>query len=387
MEITLFLNPIPLTAAANPTEPESLFSQLVQFKAGLPFPELPETGVVLLGIPEHRGEAGGALAQQPSATAPELLRQQLYRLTATTQAVALVDIGDLRLGKTPADTQQRLAAVCEYLLVRKLTPVLLGGSHDMSLGQYMAYEALEQLVCVATADARIDALDQHPAAACNHLHQLLVHRPNYLVEYIHLAYQRYLTAPSLIDALNQLNFELHSVGRLRDAFTEAEPLLRSADMFSFDLTAIRRADAPAVSDNTLLGLTAEEACRLCWYAGTSERMSSFGLYGFSPWLQGAAATAELGALLIWYFLEGFGYRQSHQPNGTAYTKYIVPVAEGDQLLTFYKNRYSGKWWVQASLQQEPGSYQAGNLVPCSLVDYQQAQKGILPERWLKGISR
>ncbi|MDZ7650641.1 MAG: arginase family protein [Cytophagales bacterium] len=53
-------------------------------------------------------------------------------------------------------------------------------------------------------------------------------------------------------------------------------------LLSFDVTAIRSSDAPGNANAQPFGLTGEEACQLCWYAGMNEKLSSVGFYEYNP---------------------------------------------------------------------------------------------------------
>ncbi len=56
----------------------------------------------------------------------------------------LVDLGNLRPGLTLEDTYQRLREIIGALLEENTVPILLGGSHDLDYGQFLAYETQER---------------------------------------------------------------------------------------------------------------------------------------------------------------------------------------------------------------------------------------------------
>jgi hypothetical protein len=165
-----------------------------------------------------------------------------------------------------------------------------------------------------------------------------------------------------------------------------EPLVRDADMLSFDLSAIRQADAPALKGATPNGFTGEEACQICRYAGMSDRLSSIGIYNFNPVFDRNEQTAQLIAQMIWYFTEGFYNRKDDKLTLTEkdFYRYIVHLEDGHHDLHFWKSRKSDRWWLEIAMVPDPGKKKAKPLlVPCSYSDYRIASAGELPERWIK----
>ena len=330
-----------------------------------------------MGVDEARGSA----TNHGSARAPDEVRRRLYRLKRGAHAYRVADLGNLRPGQSADDTRLRLREVCATLMGHGVMPIILGGTHDLDYGQYGAYESLEKPVSVVTVDATLDLHQRNPAHPADyHLQQILLHDPNYLFHYAHLAHQAYLVPPDALAVLENLQFEARSVGQLRHDFAEAEPLVRYADMLSFDLSAVRMGDAPGNANAQPFGLTGEEACQLCWYAGLNEKMTSVGFYEYHPALDTRGQTAALLATMVWYVAEGFYNRQNEGDFATPqYTRYHVPLRDGLEPVLFYKSNRSEKWWMAVPYpNQEARHY----LVPCSYADYQTATQGELPQRWL-----
>jgi formiminoglutamase len=183
--------------------------------------------------------------------------------------------------------------------------------------------------------------------------------------------------------MEKLYFDHVRLGQLRDNFKEIEPLIRNADLLSFDVCAIQSADAPGAADAQPFGLTAEEACQICWFAGMNEKLSSFGIYGYQPLYDDSRAkTASVIATMIWYFIEGFYHRKdSLSFKSTDYIKYTVSLDSKPSILFFYKSKLSGKWWMEIP-KSDQEKYDRDTIIPCSYQDYLTAQKGEIPERWV-----
>src|SRR5690606_5509370 len=110
----------------------------------------------------------------------------------------------------------RIKEVCGVLLEQNTLPLLIGGSHDVDYGQYLAYEDMEKLISLLNIDAMLDLEpgDEYGQNK-NHINRILMHEPNYLFNYTHLAYQSYLIDQSAITILEKLYFEAHRLGYVR----------------------------------------------------------------------------------------------------------------------------------------------------------------------------
>jgi formiminoglutamase len=212
----------------------------------------------------------------------------------------------------------------------------------------------------------------------NNLHQCAI-----------IGFQTHFTPNAVIQFLEEKNVQLIRLGKARQQLDELEPTLRDTDLLSLNLAALKYADAPSQITPSVTGFWAEEICQLVRFAGASDRVSSFGIYGFEQKTQDI--TAQTVATIIWYFLDGFFNRQNDLPIQNSFTKnelenlpnlteYIVTMNELGIDLSFYKSRRSMRWWVQIpnhSPRKDKGKIK---LVAVSYGDYLQACQGNLSER-------
>jgi formiminoglutamase len=219
---------------------------------------------------------------------------------------------------------------------------------------------------------------------------MLVYEPNFLFNYSHLAYQSYLIESSSIEVLEKLYFETYRVGMLRQVLEEMEPVIREADMLSFDISAIRSSDAPGNIKSQPFGLTGEEACQICWYAGMNDKLSSAGIYEYNPDLDDESKkTAAVVATMVWYFIEGFYHRKNEGGfSSNDYLKYVVdmPGSEPATIL-FYKSKLSEKWWLEVPSEKSVSAFGRNSLVPCAYADFQTANEGEVPDRFVNAMAR
>lgn len=350
---------------------------------GETFPDYEGMDMAIIGLNEFRGAAGSEGAEQ----AANEIRRKLYQLKkGNSGTIKIADLGNLSPGISHEETNLRIKEVCQMLIQQNILPVLIGGSHDLAFGQYLAYEDLEKLVSVVSVDAFLDMEDEKELPDNQrHIHKMLVHEPNYLFNFNLLGYQSYLTDANAMAVLERFYFQAHRLGQMREDIRESEPVIRDADLLSFDITAIKGSDAPGSARAQPFGLSGEEACQLCWYAGLSEKLSSVGFFEYHPGLDDSRkTTASVIATMIWYFIEGFYNRKKEQSFASNdYKRYIVAMPSEPATITFYKSTLSEKWWMEVPHPEEKNSpYGRNFMVPCSYSDYLTAAEGELPERWL-----
>ncbi|WP_028981132.1 formimidoylglutamase [Sporocytophaga myxococcoides] len=343
------------------------------------FPDWKEADIALIGLVEDRG----SMSNNNLENGPDEIRKKLYNLKRGGGAYKIVDLGNLRCGVNLEESYLRVKEVCEMLMQHNTIPVLFGGTHDLDFGQFLGYESSGKVINMLNVDAFVDMTANREDMSRHHIHKILVNDPNIIFHYSQLAHQSYLVDPETINVLEKLYFETRRLGQLRESLEDIEPVVRNADMLSFDITAIKQADAPGNANAQPFGLTGEEACQICWYAGLSSRLSSFGIYEYNPELDFRGQTAGVIATMVWYFIEGFYLRQEDKDLGSAnFTKYIVSLQEEPHKLVFYKNEKSEKWWLEVPYPEGKSKFARNSIVPCSYADYQDANNGEIPNRWL-----
>lgn len=349
-------------------------------------PDYRDAHIAIIGIREERG----TLTNAGVYAGADEIRKKLYNLKRGSGAYRIVDLGNLNPGHDLDETYVRLSEVCRMLLEKNVLPIIIGGTHDLDYGQYSAYETLDKLVSFLNVDAQLDLEDKDESGASRqHIHKVLLHEPNYLFSYTHLAYQTFLIDPLSVSILEKLYFEAFRIGQLRTNLQEIEPAIRNADMLSFDVTAIRSSDAPGNANAQPFGLSGEEACQICWYAGLNEKLSSIGFYEYNPSFDDAhKKTASVIATMIWYFIEGY-YNRKNESNfkSNDFLKYTVSMPVEPETIQFYKSKFSEKWWMEVPYPGGVEKYSRNSIVPCSYNDYQTAVKGEVPERYISTLAK
>ena len=377
MDLKLFFDPIDIDLET----PASSFQHAIYVNRHK-MPDYEGLDVALIGLNEYRGAV-----RTPEGNAANEVRRQLYQLKKGFGDYGIIDLGNFRNGPTLEDTYLRLKEVCSFLMQKEIVPVFFGGSQDMTLGQYFAYEDSEKLISLLSVDNKIDL--EGELETDNFMSRVFKHNPNYLFNYYHLGYQSYLTSQKDLELIDTLSFEAHRLGTLKENIKEFEPIIRDADAITFDLSALQNSYVAGAPEAKVYGLTGEEACQLTWYAGQNEKLSSIGIYNYIADLDAKnKTTAFVIATMIWYFVEGFYHRKGDKNfKSNDYLRFEVHLGGEPDTIRFYKSKISERWWMEVPSSKDAGLFNRNRMLPCNYSDYELATKGEVPDRWLNYFSK
>ncbi len=310
------------------------------------------------------------------------IRKALYALSFPFQGLEFTDLGNAR-NPDPAF----LAPIIRELLESEVTPIILGHIPTQATAQYAAYQELQYLINLLVVDEQVP---YHPARlqeAQHYLQSLLDSPKSSLFHLSLLGTQAHFVAPEVFRYLDQKRFDYVRLGRAKANITELEPLIRDSDLLCFNLSALKQCEAPGQQAPSPNGFSSEEACQIARYAGMSDKLKSFGLYGFLNEQDLGRQTAQLCAQLIWYFVDGFYHRKGDFPTSMdGMSEYIVDFKGHEYQLTFWRSEKSNRWWMQVPVKTHH-RLQRHRLVPCSYNDYLKACQDELPERLLNALDR
>jgi formiminoglutamase len=136
------------------------------------------------------------------------------------------------------------------------------------------------------------------------------------------------------------------------------------------------------------GFDGEEACRISRYAGISDKISCFGIFEYNQDLDENNQGSQLISQMMWYFLEGVRSRKHElNPNVNNCVKYTVAFEDEQTQIVFYKSKTSGRWWMGVPFKSSKTDEMDNYFVACSYHDYEKANKGEIPQRWIKTYNR
>lgn len=351
------------------------------------FPSADDLKVAIIGVEEDRY----AENNRGSAKGSHEVRKYLARLYGFDAGLKIADLGNITKGNEVEDTYVALKTICQELIKNEVIPVIIGGSQDLTFANYIAYEKLEQTVNLVTVDPMLSFSSHNkPITSETFLNNIILHQPNYLFNYSNIGNQRPYVDHELLELMNKMYFDSYRLGEVMNDISAVEPVVRNADMISFDIAAICRADAPGRKQSGPNGLSAQQACQLCRYAGMSDKLSSFGFYEFNPEADSDGITASLISEMIWYLADGIINRKKDYPIGDfkEYQKFIVSLNDHSHEIVFYKSHVSDRWWMDVPYPAgKKNRYERHHLVPCTYADYQLATNEEVPDRWWKAFRK
>ena len=340
------------------------------------FPDVNKIKIALIGVLENRGS-------NISISEVDLIaaRKELYGLYPGNWDASIADLGDILAGNTVEDTYFALRKVASALIKKKIIPIVIGGSQDLTYALYRAYDDLEQMVNLVSIDSKFDfGKESEEVSATSYLTKIIIDEPNNLFNYCNIGYQTYYNSQEEIDLVEKLFFDGYRLGEVSNNISISEPVFRDADLVSLDLNSVKSADSGNFVSFSPNGFNGKEICSLSRYAGISDKVSLFGIFNHNNSVQESVIIAQI----IWYFIEGFHYRSNEYPFGSRenYLKYIVPLEEEE--LVFYKSNKTDRWWIEIPfISNGNNKLKRNTLLPCSYEEYLAACNQELPERWWK----
>jgi formiminoglutamase len=349
-----------------------LANHINSFSTGLP--DITDADIVLVGVCEVRGSG---LPDKKDIVAANIIRKNLYLLNYWHPNVKIADIGNIKTGATLNDSYSAIKTVLAELIRQKKTVVIMGGSHDITLAQYYAYKELKLSTEATCIDANINLSGDSEARSENFLLEMLTSEPNLVKHYNHIGFQSYFVHPGILETLDKLRFDCFRLGVAKDNIEEMEPVIRNTNLLSFDISAIKYSDAPA-NECSPNGFSGEEACVLTRFAGMSNNLSSFGIYGYKPHLDVHELTAKQIAQMLWYFIDGKSRSKHESPieERNNFNEFHTVFAEVETI--FLQSKKSNRWWMQLPNKK---------FIACSYNDYVHASNNDIPERWLRAQER
>ncbi|MCD6544406.1 MAG: formimidoylglutamase [Flavobacteriaceae bacterium] len=345
-------------------------------------PSLDNVQIAIIGVLEGRN----AVDNVGTGKGLENIRKYLYQMFPGNWHSNIVDLGNIPQGNDVEDTFFVVQEIISLLLKKEITPIIIGGSQDITYANYRAYDSLEKAVNMVVVDYKFDLGEMEQSITSeNYLHKIVMEKPNNLLNYSNIGFQTFFNSQEEIDLLEKLYFDSYRLGEVTSNLSMVEPIIRDADIVSIDIGAIRSSDAPANNNAVPNGFYGEEICSIARYAGISRKVSSFGIYEFNAKFDSRDQTAHLIAQMIWYFLEGYNLRIKEYPfeSKKNYKKYIVLVE--DEIINFYKSDKSERWWMEIILPSN--KIKNSTLIPCTYQDYLTANNQVFPERWLKNFRK
>jgi formiminoglutamase len=386
-DLSIFFQPIALDLLNALNAENNTFRTKIAIHTTDNFPDLSGADLAIMGVLDDRC----AIENEGCATAPDYIRQQFYKLYCHSKKINIVDLGNINKGDSIADTHYAVTNVISQLLTHNIIPIILGGGQDITYANYSAYQKLEKTINIVTVDPSFDLGEfQSLISSKTYLSKIILHQPNYLFNYSNIGYQTYFVDPYTLELMNKLFFDVYRLGMVKEDIRETEPIIRNADMLSIDMAVVKKSDAPGSAVNGPNGLSGEDICQICRYAGMSDKLTSFGIYELNPYFDRMNQTSALAAQMIWCFIDGYYQRKKDFPfaDQNDYIKYRVSIKNVKDELVFYKSKKTDRWWMDIPFASDgKNKFERHHIVPCSYIDYQTACNEEMPDKWWQNFQK
>ena len=113
-------------------------------------PELEGIKIAIFGVLENRndinyiGETYGL----------DEIRKAFYALYPGNWHISIADLGDINQGESIEDTYFALKTTIAILVQKRIIPVILGGSQDLTYANYRAYDSLMPMINIVNVDSK-----------------------------------------------------------------------------------------------------------------------------------------------------------------------------------------------------------------------------------------
>ena len=316
------------------------------------------------------------------------IRKAFYKLFPGNWTHDIADLGDIQKGETVEDTYFALTQVVSSLIEKKIIPIIIGGSQDLTYANYRAYDKISSMINIVNIDKSFDLGDSSkPITNESYLGKIILEQPYNLFNYTVLGFQTYFNSQEEIDLMEKLYFESYRLGAIIPKISVVEPVLRDADLVTLDINSVESSNVSIKQKYSPNGFNGREICAISRYAGISNKVTSFGVYEYNP-SQDDEATAMLIAQVIWYFVEGVNCRIKDDDfkDLSSYLKFTVLV-ESEELV-FFKSKKTDRWWIEIPfLEYSNTKSKQHPLLACTYEDYVSATSGVIPERWYKAYKK
>lgn len=314
-----------------------------------------------------------------STEVPNLIRAQLYNL-AGISGLNIVDYGNLKPSKSTKGTYLALRDIVDYLSENNIPVLIIGGSQDLSFGICQAFRN-NPFFSFCSIDALLDIKKrQEISSPDNYLTRIFTRQPQ-IFQFSLIGYQSHYLPAAYFPKLKGLNYHIR-LGILRHDLSLAEPVFRNSDFANIDFATLKYSDSFG-KKRLPNGLQNDEICQLARYAGLSNRLKAFGLFGVYNHIPNADITIALAAQTAWYYIDGFAAQSKlHPSNETGFNIYHVQLSQIDAPLIFYKNKSTGQWWIKVQTYNNRFDY-----IACSEKDYIAATNDEIPDYWLKYVQK
>lgn len=328
---------------------------------------LVEDSLVFIFVSDNRGARGDADQQDFSN-----IRREFYRLSTLDFQVPMVDLGDLISGKTTEDTHYILQEMLSTCQQKRAIPVVVGGSTDLAFSLYCALDNFHKTINYTQINNVVSLLQGDPINEKNFLSKILTSNNFEVKNYHHLGYQKHLNEMDSVKLIKEVQFDIVRLADMMNTTEKTEPYFRKADLVTVNCDAVESGADPFSINPQVNGLNKREICAYMKEIGLSENLKSVGIFNYNIYSDDRM-NHQLLAQMLWYMTEGINIQRTHPQQRKFETYWVM---HGDESVAFQRDTFRNLWYFGESED-------VNDLIPCSRVDFEEAKRGFLGERFTR----
>lgn len=328
---------------------------------------LSDFDVALLGVEEEKNTS-------------DIIRKYFYELYKPNN-LRIIDLGNFNLEQNLESNYQKINEIFEILINNNVKLMFLGKKNELNIAFYKYFQKTSYNFNSINIDSKIDyQLSNNSSLFLNYFD-----KKTNLFENFHLfGYQKYLVNPKIKEEVLKLGFTTHRLSEIKKDIIEFEPYIRISDIISIDISSVKAADAPASKASSPNGFSANEICRLAYFAGLSDRIKTLNMFEIDLDYDTNNTTAKLSAQFFWHFLDALSSKKSVKYNkqndfAVYFTKQLNDEQKKD--LKFMHCEQTNRWWLAININTTE------KKLPCSYKDYELAKTQKLTPRIISYISQ
>ena len=305
----------------------------------------------------------------------ENLRKKIFSLEFGDWSSKLIDLGALNQGHSESDSLFGIQEIIKKLSNLGIYTLMIGGSQS-DIDVYCKSFTTNEYLDVVSIDKFLginESIVKNESS--NYLSRIILDENIKLTTFSNVGYLKHLNNTKKTNLVDKFNFEILSLGQLKNDINEIEPIVRNSQIINFSIEALKSnvINYKITSPN---GINSYEACIISKFVGQSIDCKIATINNIVQSLECYSIVSEM----MWYIVDGFDSRfDDNFENLDEFEIYHTEI-DGHHL-KFLKSHISKRWW--AEYVDDRIISVKNHLIPCSESDFKLSQTGIISDRILK----
>lgn len=345
---------------------EGLYNSMILLnKANVSSLDLSDIDIAFLGFPFSEDN-------QRDSYFADAVRSELANLSQVREDLSILDLGNIKQGKSVNDSLVALRDVLYFLREQNIFVITISNCNHVKKAFLESTNTISNpnLVEIDSRFSIITTLEYLPDDYQKK------------INYTNIGYQTYYILQRELNWLKDNHFNAYRLGDVRTDLSEIEPAIRNSSTINISLNALKCQEAPGQQDVSPNGFYSEEMCQLAKYSGAADNLKIVNISDFSH--NTGLQTIRLTAQIIWFVIFGYTIRVTENPTQDPHIKKfnVGQKVRGDNLV-FYKSDKTDRWWVEIPINDQEENV----ILPANYKDYIDACNQQIPDRWLKAMQK